>query len=823
MANPIITELSGEMKTLATNYKTVIASKQSIIAAANNNVATTTNKIKGNNPIKGSVGKAGQNAAADIVTIQELLTKRGYKTTVDGKASDTLNNTITKYQKEKMSVKSPDGRVDAGGNTWFHLLTGKAATNEQKVLAIVSQYDEPIKKAAAQYGMDALHLKAIMCVESKGQVNASSGAAHGLMQITIDTWNDTIRINKELAKYDFKTYHNNPEINILVGAAVLKDKAKAVNTKPTDTNFGTLAIIAYNAGQGTVLKAIEFATKAKSPQPKIDFIKPEFLKPAIDDRGIYSYYLTGKGKTRNTSGSKTEAINLKYQEIAQYGPKFESYLKTEKDLQNLYGANNTPAPNTPPNNNTTTPPANNSTTPTPAPKPAASISASVGQGGINNKQDVITIQNLLNTKGHKLVVDGSCGPKTIAAITAFQKDIVKLTKPDGRVDVNGKTWKALIASNTTAAQTPTTPTVVASTTLTASVGKDGVNKPEDVKLIKSLLNQKANANLSLSNTAIGDVTIAIITNYQKDVVKLKNPDGRIDVGGATWKALSGQNNTTVAPPNNSNGSVNNPSSTNNSTNIPNVTQIDKTKKWAQQKNAYTAAIIASPQEVQNVMNKIKAADSPAHWQSKPWQQATTFNQHDQYLKDKGAIGYIKGKAMIARPDNADLSSINKAYGTITSYNVSPNNPNRSKDEAAYKKAYITSFRTPYPLLYLGTQTANSVQLHKLVGQSFVAALEEILKFYGLDMIQKLGINLYDGTFNYRAKRNGGEPSLHAYGCAVDFAGKLNPLGTEWNNDASLFHQAPYSAFIDIMEKYGWHSQGRATGNDYMHFQTAAYK
>ena len=79
------------------------------------------------------------------------------------------------------------------------------------------------------------------------------------------------------------------------------------------------------------------------------------------------------------------------------------------------------------------------------------ISGSVGQGGANYQQDVRTVQVLLNKNAMKmpgfvrLTEDGLIGPKTIAAITQFQRSVVGFGNADGRVDVNGKTWNTLLA------------------------------------------------------------------------------------------------------------------------------------------------------------------------------------------------------------------------------------------------------------------------------------------------------------------------------------------------------------------------------------------
>lgn len=75
------------------------------------------------------------------------------------------------------------------------------------------------------------------------------------------------------------------------------------------------------------------------------------------------------------------------------------------------------------------------------------ITASVGRGGINQTEDVRAIQDLLNKSScapdPALGVDGKMGPRTIAAIEAFQKQVVHMKRPDGRVDPVGKTLVAL--------------------------------------------------------------------------------------------------------------------------------------------------------------------------------------------------------------------------------------------------------------------------------------------------------------------------------------------------------------------------------------------
>lgn len=90
----------------------------------------------------------------------------------------------------------------------------------------------------------------------------------------------------------------------------------------------------------------------------------------------------------------------------------------------------------------------------------ATISASVGRDGTNRQADVAIVQELLNrvmpSPLQPLKVDGMCGPKTIVAIEEFQRRVVLLRNPDGRVDPAGRTIAALNASP--ASVTPATST-----------------------------------------------------------------------------------------------------------------------------------------------------------------------------------------------------------------------------------------------------------------------------------------------------------------------------------------------------------------------------
>lgn len=79
-------------------------------------------------------------------------------------------------------------------------------------------------------------------------------------------------------------------------------------------------------------------------------------------------------------------------------------------------------------------------------------------------------------------------------------------------------------------------------TLSESVGLDGKNLPQDSKAVQQLLNENRNripgAREIRIDGVIGPRTIGLIWDFQVNVLKFIKPDGRVDPGGKTIKALN---------------------------------------------------------------------------------------------------------------------------------------------------------------------------------------------------------------------------------------------------------------------------------------------
>lgn len=142
---------------------------------------------------------------------------------------------------------------------------------------------------------------------------------------------------------------------------------------------------------------------------------------------------------------------------------------------------------------------------------------------------------------------------------------------------------------------------------------------------------------------------------------------------------------------------------------------------------------------------------------------------------------------------------------------------------------IVSWTPPYTFYYSANRVANgnaqvlkTLKLHKDVVSQFTNAFTEVLTTYGLEQIQKLGLNTTSGTYVVRANRNDASKySLHSWGIAIDMLAGENPNKgrTSKTTPPATFSTSEYTKFVNILEKHGLYSLGKYKDKDWMHFQT----
>lgn len=117
-----------------------------------------------------------------------------------------------------------------------------------------------------------------------------------------------------------------------------------------------------------------------------------------------------------------------------------------------------------------------------------------------------------------------------------------------------------------------------------------------------------------------------------------------------------------------------------------------------------------------------------------------------------------------------------------------------------------------------SKTISRFSCHKKVALPMQAIFEDTLAHYGLEEIQRLGLDLFGGCLNIRKMRGGSRYSMHSWGIAVDLDPKRNQL--KWDNTRASFAKQEFEAFWSIVEKHGAISLGRERNFDWMHFQFA---
>lgn len=127
----------------------------------------------------------------------------------------------------------------------------------------------------------------------------------------------------------------------------------------------------------------------------------------------------------------------------------------------------------------------------------------------------------------------------------------------------------------------------------------------------------------------------------------------------------------------------------------------------------------------------------------------------------------------------------------------------------WEAANLTRVTPPFKIYYDG-KPVQSVKVHRKCADSLGRVFAAIWKAANQDQAQidRWGVSLFGGSYNFRLMRGSGHLSMHSYGCAIDLAPERFPMGTH----AHTFVPQVIKAFADE----GWVN----LPNDRMHFQAA---
>lgn len=130
---------------------------------------------------------------------------------------------------------------------------------------------------------------------------------------------------------------------------------------------------------------------------------------------------------------------------------------------------------------------------------------------------------------------------------------------------------------------------------------------------------------------------------------------------------------------------------------------------------------------------------------------------------------------------------------------------------------LTAITPPYPLFYEGSPV-RSIRVHGAIASHVQQVLREVLAHYGSAAIQRLGLDLYGGCYNYRPTSGGGALSMHAWGIALDFSPDANAYS--YKSPRASLSRPECEAWWQIWEAHGAVSLGRERNYDWMHLQFA---
>lgn len=132
--------------------------------------------------------------------------------------------------------------------------------------------------------------------------------------------------------------------------------------------------------------------------------------------------------------------------------------------------------------------------------------------------------------------------------------------------------------------------------------------------------------------------------------------------------------------------------------------------------------------------------------------------------------------------------------------------------------YLQVIKLPYPMRISWDEktSINKMSCHKLVANNFLGVFNDLLKEYGLNEIQSLGIDLYGGCFNFRKMRGGSDWSRHSWGVAIDLDPNRNQL--KETSKTARFARPEYKKMIDIFYKNGFVGLGVEKNYDWMHWE-----
>ena len=134
----------------------------------------------------------------------------------------------------------------------------------------------------------------------------------------------------------------------------------------------------------------------------------------------------------------------------------------------------------------------------------------------------------------------------------------------------------------------------------------------------------------------------------------------------------------------------------------------------------------------------------------------------------------------------------------------------------WMRANLTRIIPPFRMTY-DSRPISRITVHRKCAESLSRVLHAIWVASGHSqaVLDRWGVSIFGGSFNYRLMRGYNQLSMHAYGCAIDIDPARNGLGD------TTPHLANCPQVVNAFLQEGWEWGGHwRTRKDGMHFQAA---
>lgn len=155
----------------------------------------------------------------------------------------------------------------------------------------------------------------------------------------------------------------------------------------------------------------------------------------------------------------------------------------------------------------------------------------------------------------------------------------------------------------------------------------------------------------------------------------------------------------------------------------------------------------------------------------------------------------------------------------------PDADGNGEPDRAWENANLVRIMPPWQMV-LAWEPARTIRSFRIHRKCFVSLNQVFGTIWARagnsqEQIERDGLHLFGGSFNYRLTRHGTRLSTHAYACALDLNPDGNKLGWVWNpQDPNAKATMPLYV-VEAFESEQWTFGGRwASRPDAMHFQAA---